>query len=427
SKNETLLDLVQKDSEAPTIVYVTLQKTAENVASYLQAHGINAFHYHAGMKSDQREKIQNQFMGDHIKCIVATIAFGMGIDKGNIRRVVHYDLPKSLESYSQEIGRAGRDGLMSNCYLLACKDSVNILENFIYGDTPDQQSIKILLDKIIAQDKNLLEIKSYDLSKELNMRNLPLKTLLVYLGIDHLISPKYTYFEDYTYKYLVDKQQILAAFDDRRRGFISGIFENSLQKKIWSTIDMDAISQNSGASRDKVITALVYLNDKSIIELQSKSAVEVYEILSRDFSVEEHSAKIHHLFVEKQDTNIQKIHDLLDFFEGDSCLSFRLASYFSEDVQEERCGHCSVCNEGSIKFSVTKTLQDINQFDFTDLTQEISELLGDQKTAPNLVKFLCGLESPLFTRIKAKKLPNFASLEDYSVRDVEKKVLDLWS
>lgn len=427
SKEDTLLELVNRKVNAPTIVYVTLQKTAEDVASFLQSYGVNAKHYHAGMKNDLREQVQNQFMGDHVQVIVATIAFGMGIDKRNIRCVIHFDLPKSLESYSQEIGRAGRDGLKSDCYLLACKDSVNILENFVYGDTPDLQSIDSLLERVQTQDGNLLEVKSHELVKELNVKNLPLKTLLVYLGIDLLIQPKYTYFEDYTFKYLIDKEQILNSFDDRRRSFISSIFQNSLHKKVWATIDMDAIAKHSGDNRDKVITALEYLNEKSMIELQSKSAVEVYEIINRDFIKTEQATKIYDLFVSKQDTNIQKIHDLLDFFEGDQCISFRLASYFSQSVDDVKCGHCSVCMSGPVSFFVTKDLKNIDGFDFSDMLAEIKMVLADKTSLSMLVKFLCGLESPLFTKLKVKKLEFFGYLESYSVRDVQRKVQEVWN
>ncbi|MBU0571974.1 MAG: RecQ family ATP-dependent DNA helicase, partial [Candidatus Omnitrophica bacterium] len=107
-KDSRLLSRVNENADAATIVYVTLQKTAEKVAGMLNSNGVNAMSYHAGLQNDERVEIQNKFMGGKVPVVVATIAFGMGIDKKDIRRVLHYDLPKSIEGYSQEIGRAGR-------------------------------------------------------------------------------------------------------------------------------------------------------------------------------------------------------------------------------------------------------------------------------------------------------------------------------
>ncbi len=144
-----------------------------------------------------REQIQNKFMDGTLACIVATIAFGMGIDKKDIRRIIHYDLPKSIENYSQEIGRSGRDGKPALCEVLANRDSIHILENFIYGDTPEKHSIFHLLRSIKENKGFVWEIKTTTLANELNIRILPLKTLLVYLAMEEIIRPKFTYFGEY--------------------------------------------------------------------------------------------------------------------------------------------------------------------------------------------------------------------------------------
>ncbi len=106
---------------------MTLQRTAEEVAAALAAEGFPARAYHAGMDNDERAAVQDWFMDSPSSIVVATIAFGMGIDKSDIRAVYHYNLPKSLENYSQEIGRAGRDGAASVCEILACADDVTVL------------------------------------------------------------------------------------------------------------------------------------------------------------------------------------------------------------------------------------------------------------------------------------------------------------
>jgi ATP-dependent DNA helicase RecQ len=122
------------------IIYTLSRKSTESTASYLRSLGIRARAYHAGMSHDDRTDVQDAFIHDDIEVVCATVAFGMGIDKSNVRFVIHRDMPKSIEGYYQEIGRAGRDGLDSDCYLFYSWADVIGLERMVSGsDAPNEQ------------------------------------------------------------------------------------------------------------------------------------------------------------------------------------------------------------------------------------------------------------------------------------------------
>jgi ATP-dependent DNA helicase RecQ len=128
---EQLLELIRSRPNDSGIVYCASRKSAESLAGNLSEDGVSAKPYHAGLTNSERTKNQEQFLRDDVRVVTATIAFGMGINKPNVRFVVHYDLPKNLESYYQETGRAGRDGLPSECVLLFSASDVAKQLHFI--------------------------------------------------------------------------------------------------------------------------------------------------------------------------------------------------------------------------------------------------------------------------------------------------------
>ncbi|HEY4284721.1 MAG TPA: DNA helicase RecQ [Chthoniobacterales bacterium] len=138
--DQTLAVIRQRPNDSG-IVYCASRKTAESVAKKLVADGISAKPYHAGLDPSTRESSQEDFLRDKVRVITATIAFGMGINKPNVRFVVHYDLPKNLESYYQETGRAGRDGLPGECVLLFSAGDVVKQKRFIEEKSEPEQRI----------------------------------------------------------------------------------------------------------------------------------------------------------------------------------------------------------------------------------------------------------------------------------------------
>ena len=438
NKNQVLLRHVasqlspeQASQQGPGIVYVTQQQTAERVASFLCANNINAAAYHAGFDNDKRQRIQEHFMAGEIQVVVATIAFGMGIDKSNIRFVIHYDLPKSIENYSQEIGRAGRDGSPSRCVTLANLDGLNTVENFVYGDTPELLAIEFILNNIRTElQAGNWELQLVSLSNASNVRPLPLKTLLVQLELLGVVRPMYAYFAEFKYKFTKPKAEILARFEGERRHFLEAIFNNTNMKKVWGDPNFDALFANYNCDRGRVITALEYLQETQCIELETKRMTEVFAVNQAALSDASLAQTLHQYFVDKERKEIERIAALIRFFEGDKCLSYDLSQYFDDQNTPQQCGHCSVC-KGQV--ATLEYSQQPNWPTDDTLKQVLAELkqhLASKVTTPLsdelLCRFLAGLSVPIFARNKTRQLAGFALCENFRYADIRRKVQSLW-
>jgi len=422
-KDDALLSVISQDPTLPTIVYVTQQNSTERIAKLLAEQGVKAAAYHAGLDSETRERIQQDFMSGQTDCIAATIAFGMGVDKSDIRRVIHFDLPKSIENYAQEIGRAGRDGQTSQCILLANEDCVCTLENFVYGDTPEYDEIHNVIQQAVASEQNW-EVVISRLSSDSNIRQLPLKTLLVYMEMAKVINAQYSYFADYRFKFIRPKQDIIEHFDGERRQFSEALFHCSPQARLWCQVDFDALWQSYQGERSRAVTALDYFHQNGWIELESKLMTEVYRVSPPQQSIEDLSEQLWQLFNNKERSDVERIHNLLALFKSKHCLSKALANYFSDSQAPEQCGHCSVCRGEQHAWPDTLN----PQLEREQIADWLAPLQGKSASplSNNLkTKFLCGIATPWFTKVKARSLAGFGKLSEHPYQQVLSEIESL--
>ncbi|WP_019242066.1 MULTISPECIES: RecQ family ATP-dependent DNA helicase [Bacillus] len=163
-KEKRMVELVTK-LKKPGIIYFSSKKTAELASEVLQANGIKGVGtYHAGIDQDQRVLIQQQFLQNQLQVICATSAFGMGINKENVRFVIHFHMPTSLEAYLQEIGRAGRDGKQSAAVLLYCQGDEGLPLFLLENETPSEQQLSHLFEELVAHyGEQLVDISRKEL------------------------------------------------------------------------------------------------------------------------------------------------------------------------------------------------------------------------------------------------------------------------
>jgi ATP-dependent DNA helicase RecQ len=421
------------DRQGATIVYVTLQKTAEEVANHLQRNGIRALAYHAGLPDDKRHAAQDAFMTGSVDTIVATIAFGMGIDKADIRGVYHYNLPKTLENYAQETGRAGRDGKPSVCELLACGDDRIVLENFTYGDTPTPEALRRLLGELFETGDSQacrrsehrqgeFDLSLYELAQATDIRPLVIETVLTHLELGGIIRPLGSFYAGYQFRLLEPEPALVARHTPERQAFLRKLLHCGKRGTKWTSIDPDGAAADLAEPRDRIVKALGWLSDSGSIELKPSGSRQRYRLTGGGQpdaparpDLDTLTRSMQELFAVREARDLERLEAVLDFAADRGCLTHRLLEYFGEQVGPAagdeppvRCGTCTSCDDPgpAAADSLAVAAREIPASAAPDITPAqaaaIEALVAEDRqslrTPRQLARFLCGLTSPATSR-----------------------------
>ena len=339
-----------------SIVYVSTRKKAEEVSDLLKKNDISVCYYHAGLDMKQREVIQSNWISNKKRVIVSTNAFGMGIDKPDVRLVIHYDIPSSPESYYQEAGRAGRDGLKSYCILFSNQD-----QNFHNTEFPGIEQIKHFINCLynyhqIAFTAGKGITYNFDLIDFTKNFNLPFKSALTSLNLleslgflsnqnsNHQDKIKIIVNHEDLYTYQVKHANLDSVIKALLRSY-TGLFDH------YIPIQIGVVSKKIKSSTKQLIQALEKLNSDSIIEYIPKSSDNTITYLkSRPTKINIDITLYTQL---KNQTEYRKKY-MFDYANNtSSCRENYLLKYFEEIVQEN-CGNCDICRNKNKNFSSKK-------------------------------------------------------------------------
>jgi ATP-dependent DNA helicase RecQ len=418
ARDGVLVDRLRSRPPGPTLVYVTLQQTAEHVATMLSKLGFAARAYHAGMEAPDRAAVQDWWQRGDAAIAACTIAFGMGIDKANVRYVYHYNLPKSVESYMQEIGRAGRDDLPATLELLACVEDVGALESFAYGDTPSEGAIGELVTALLEQDERF-DVSLFALSRQHDLRPLVVKTALTYLELLGALEQGTPFYAGYEARPILEVDQIVSKFEGERARFASAIFAHAKRGRTWYTIDPTKMALAVGSERERVVRALEYFDEQGYLELRVSDARLRFRRIAKAEDSGRLTLALTSRFARREAQAIEQVEEVLRVVTSDVCQTNVLIAHFGE-ARSAACGHCSVCLSGhGERLAEAAVAPPIESFvDVAALRALVvahSRALGEPR---KLARFLCRLSSPAVTAAKLSRHSLYGALEGRRFREV---------
>lgn len=344
---------ILKKNPQPSIIYVRNRKSCLTISSQLQSLGFKATYYHGGLSAKEKDKNMQLWMSEQAQVIVATNAFGMGIDKDNVKTVIHTQLPENIENYYQESGRAGRNGEKAFSVLLYNNSDANQTEQQFLSVLPDKKFLKTMYVKLcnyfqIAYGEGLDDTFSFKLNHFCHKYEFPtLKTYnaLQFLNQQGIITLSQEFSEKITLQFLIESKEVIRyiSLNQNDEEIILAILRTYPGVYEMKTpFNLSLIAKKSNHTEEQVLAVLEKLSEKEIIEYKSKNndaTILFNEVREDDLTINRVSK-----YLEKQ--NQLKKEQLLSVLhyikENKTCKNRLILDYFGEETKEN-CGVCSYC------------------------------------------------------------------------------------
>lgn len=351
-KNFDILNILTKTSGS-AIVYVRSRKKTKDIAEYLSSQGISSTFYHAGLDNILKAERQNEWKNGSVRVIVATNAFGMGIDKPDVRVVIHYDMPPSLEEYYQEAGRAGRDGLKAYAVLLTSKSDKGVLHRRITETFPPRDKVKETYTNVcnhlrVSVGEGYETIREFDIVRFCSLFNL--QETLCRASLRLLSQAGYMEFiED------ADKRSRLKILCDREELYNVRFYSKKTEDVLSAALRLyTGLFSDFAYIRETEIAMLLHISQTDVYEsLQELDRQKIVSFIPRSglpmiyfpTAREEQSSLIIgiNIYEERKKIMESRIEAVIDYaFNSGSCRVNRMLEYFGE-TKDCECGKCDVC------------------------------------------------------------------------------------
>lgn len=362
---EKMSELVHiiKSVSGSGIVYVRSRKRTKLIADELKRHGIKADHYHAGMTIEEKEDKQNKWKADEIRIIVATNAFGMGIDKPNVRLVIHVDVPNTLEEYYQEAGRAGRDGKRSYAVLLVKETDKRLLHRHISEAFPGKDYIRKVYERVgnflnVAVGEGYQQMLDFNFNlfcKTFNMPVLPTHNALKiltrsgYIQFVEEIETQSRVMIQATKDELYNLPTTTPRCDEVLQALLrtySGLFSD------YVFINEDVISYRYGLPNEIIYDSLLELTRLHILHYVPRKRTP-YIVYTTSREEPQHILIPKAVYEEQRERMEKRVEAVITYsYSENICREKYLVEYFGED-DSENCGHCDTCIDTKRRQSCT--------------------------------------------------------------------------